>query len=73
MHAHLNHIVAQQRSAELRRAAEQVRLAGEKRTGRACLPDPNPIARLGALLARLTARRAATGPQDASDRAQPAG
>jgi hypothetical protein len=54
MNVQLNHMIAQQRSAELQRAGERARLASEVPAERRNSPDPNPITRLHAHLAHLT-------------------
>jgi len=46
----LNQMVAQERSAELRRAADRARLAGEARVSRRNLPRPKPITRISTSL-----------------------
>jgi hypothetical protein len=61
MNAQLNYIVAQQRIADLQRAAQRARLASDAGTGRRNSRDSNRITRLSARLARLTARLAPTG------------
>jgi hypothetical protein len=43
MNAHLNHMIARQRCAELRRAGEQARLAHEVPQTRRSLRGPHPI------------------------------
>jgi hypothetical protein len=50
MNGRLNHIVAEQRSAELRRAGEQARTAGEASARRRSARDPEPTRRLSAHL-----------------------
>ena len=70
MNAHLTYIVARQHIADLHRAAERARLARDAGTGRRDSRVSSPIARLGALLARLTARLAPTGPREANDAAR---
>jgi hypothetical protein len=65
MNPHLTYILAQQRIADLQRAAEQARLAADARTRRRGSRDSNPISRLRARLARLTARLAPTGLREA--------
>jgi hypothetical protein len=58
MHAQLNYTIAQQRVAELQRAAEHARLARDAGAGRRNSHDSNQITGLSARLARLTARLA---------------
>jgi hypothetical protein len=58
----LHYILAQERIAELHRAAQRARLATEAATERRNSRDCNPITRLGARLARLTARLAPSWP-----------
>ena len=70
MNAHLNYILAQQRIADLQRAADHARLATDAGTRRRDSRDSSPITRLGAQLARLTARLAPTGPREANDSAR---
>ena len=70
MNPHLNYIVAQQHIADLHRAAERARLARDAGTGRRDSRVSNPIARLGAQLARLTAWLAFIGPREANDTAR---
>ena len=70
MNPHLDYILAQQRIADLRRAADQPRLATDAGTRRRDARDASPITRLGAQLARLTARLAPTGPREANDSAR---
>ena len=62
MNAQLNHMIARQRSAELHGAGEQARLASELSAGQRSSRDPNPVIRLSAHLAHLTARSAPTRP-----------
>ncbi|MBV8712765.1 MAG: hypothetical protein JOY56_13350 [Solirubrobacterales bacterium] len=62
MNAQLNHMIAQQRSGELRRAGEQARLASELSAGKRDARDPRPIAIPSAHLAHLTARSAPVRP-----------
>jgi hypothetical protein len=45
MNIQLDYMIVQQRSAELRRAGEQARLAAEAPARRRTLRDPNPITR----------------------------
>jgi hypothetical protein len=49
MNAQLNYMTAKQRSAELQRAGEQVRLAREAHLGRRKLPDPHLITNVSPL------------------------
>jgi hypothetical protein len=72
MNAHLNHILAQQRISDLRRAAECARLAADAGARRRDSRDSNPVTRLTAQLARLTARLAPTGVREADDPARTA-
>jgi hypothetical protein len=58
----LNHIVARDHIAELDRAARRARLATKAATERRSSRECNPITRLGARLARLTARLAPSWP-----------
>ena len=70
MNPHLNYLLAQQRIADLQRAADHARLATDAGTRRHDSRDSSPITRLGARLARLTARLAPTGPREANDAAR---
>ena len=70
MNPHLHYILAQQHIADLQRAANHARLATDAGTRRRDARDSRPITRLGAQLARLTARLAPTGPQAANDAAR---
>ncbi len=70
MNAELNCILAQERIGDLQRAAEQARLATDAGTRRRGSRDSNPITRLSAQLARLTARLAPTGLREANDTAR---
>jgi RimJ/RimL family protein N-acetyltransferase len=70
MNPHLHNILAQQRIADLRRAAQRARRARDAGSGRRNSHGSNPITRLGAQLARLTARLAPTGPREANDTAR---
>ena len=70
MNPQLNYILAQQRIADLQRAADHARLATDASNRRRDTRDSRPIARLGAQLARLTARLAPTGPREANDAAR---
>jgi hypothetical protein len=54
----LHYMLAQERIAELNRAARRARLATQPATERRNSRDCNPITRLVARLARLTARLA---------------
>ncbi len=58
----LHYVLAHERIAELHRAAQHARLATEAATERRNSRDGNPITRLGAPLARLTARLAPSWP-----------
>jgi hypothetical protein len=58
----LNHIAAQERIAELHRAAQRARLAREAATERRNSRECNPNTRHGARLARLIARLAPSRP-----------
>jgi hypothetical protein len=58
----LHYILAQERIAELYRAAQRARLATEAATERRNSRDCSPITRLSARLARLTARPAPSWP-----------
>ena len=62
MNAQLNHMIAQQRSAELRSAGEQARLASEVSAAQRNSRDANPIADPSAHTRHLTAQRAPTRP-----------
>jgi hypothetical protein len=68
MNTQLNNILAQQRIANVRRAAERTRLAGGADAPRRSWRDSNPVIRASARLARLSARLAPSGPQAAKDR-----
>jgi hypothetical protein len=57
----LSYLIARERQAELQRVAECARLARDTATERRNRRDSNPISRLGAQLARLTARVAPSG------------
>ncbi len=57
MHGQLNYIIAQQRTAELSRAAADRRLADQSRSPRRPT-HPRPISRIAALFGRLSAARA---------------
>ena len=57
MHSQLNHIIAQQRIAELSRAATEARLADHSRSGDRS-SHPRPISRVAALFGRISAARA---------------
>ena len=70
MNPHLNYLLAQQRLADPQRAADHARLATEAGTRRRDSRGSNPITRLGARLARLTAWLAPTGLRDANDAAR---
>jgi hypothetical protein len=70
MNAELHYILAQQRIADHQRAAEHARLATDAGTGRRDSRDSNPITRLRAHFARLTARSAPTGLREANDTAR---
>jgi hypothetical protein len=70
MNPHLNYSLAQQRIADLQRAADHARLATDAGTRRHDTRDSSPITRLGAQLARLTARPAPRGPREANDTAR---
>jgi hypothetical protein len=62
MNPQLNYIHAQEHIAELHRAAQRERLATETATDRRNSRESNPTTRLGARLARLTARLAPSWP-----------
>jgi len=68
MNAQLNNILAEQCLTDLHRAAKRMRLAREAGAGRRISRDSNPIIRLGAQLARLSARLAHTRPRAAKHR-----
>ena len=68
MNPHLHNILAQQRTADLQRAADHARLAKDAGTRRRDARDSSPITRLGPHLARL--RLAPTGPREANDAAR---
>jgi hypothetical protein len=70
MNPHLNYIVAQQRIADLHRAAERARLARNAGIGRRTSRVSTVITRLSAQLARLTGRLTPTGLRDANDPVQ---
>jgi hypothetical protein len=72
MNAQLNHILAQQRISDLRRDAERARLAIDAGARRRDSRDSNPVTRVTAQVARLTARLAPTGVRDADDPARTA-
>ena len=80
MHSQLNHIVAKQRSAELRRSGERARFASAANAQRPNLHSRSLVSRASArLLGRMprlrpTARPAATNPAEAcpaGDRLRP--
>jgi hypothetical protein len=71
MNVQLNYIVAQQRIADLHRAAEHARLVRDAATGRGGSRESNPITRLNARISRLTPRPAPTGLRNANDTARP--
>ena len=62
MNPQLTNIHAQEHIAELHRAARRARLATETGIERRNSREGNPITRLGARLARLTARLAPSWP-----------
>ena len=67
MNAQLNKIVAQQRIANLQRAAERTRLASEAGARRRTSPESNPVLRAGLQFAALGARFARRGPASRED------
>jgi RimJ/RimL family protein N-acetyltransferase len=70
MNPQLTYILAQQRIADLQRAAKHARLVTDAATRRRDSRDSNPVTRLSAQLARLAARLAPTRLREANDAAR---